>query len=118
MIYNVDHKLVRAVIDVESHGDHSLISKKGAIGLMQIKPKTAKELKIDPYKLEDNIKGGVLYLSKQLNRFNNIDHALAAYVSGPSTVIKHKGIPPYKSTKKYIKKVNEKYNKLIDYNIN
>lgn len=111
-IHNIDPHLVRAIINTESNWRHNIKSKKGAIGIMQIKPITAKELNINPHDLEDNIRGGIMYISKLLNRFEHMDHALAAYNAGPKAVKKYKGVPPYKETKKYVQKVNKIYAQL------
>lgn len=107
--YKVDYKLIKAIMHTESKTKHNSISKKGSIGMMQLQPKTAKELKVDPYNLEDNIKGGTEYLSKQLIKFNNIEHAVAAYNAGTNAVVKHKGVPPYKETRNYVQAVCKQY---------
>jgi len=107
----IDPELIKAVIKVESRFDPYAISKKGARGLMQLMPKTARALGvIDPLDPRDNINGGVKYLKNLLNRFNgNLKLALAAYHAGCGKVSKFKGIPPYKTTQRYVRKVIEHY---------
>ncbi|MEN8265171.1 MAG: lytic transglycosylase domain-containing protein, partial [Nitrospirota bacterium] len=105
-----------------SNWNHKAISKKGAKGLMQLMPSTAKDMNVknlfDP---EENIEGGIRYLRYLLDRFNgDITLTLAAYNSGPTTVRRFKGIPPIKETKQYVKKVLsiEQYYKAITDNQN
>lgn len=82
--YGVDPRLaVEVAIKESGLNPNTPPSSAGAIGIMQLMPKTARELGVDPYDLKDNIKGGVLYLKRQLRRFGRVDHALAAYNWGP-----------------------------------
>lgn len=102
--YNVDPTLVRAVIQVESNFDARCVSKKGARGLMQLIPETAKRYGVrnifDP---DENIGGGVHYLSDLLAMFHNdLSRALAAYNAGENAVLKYAGIPPYSETTTYV----------------
>jgi soluble lytic murein transglycosylase-like protein len=105
--YALDPALVKAVIHAESGFDPSAVSPKGAVGLMQIDPITLRELGIsDPFNPKHNIYGGVRYLRELLDAFAGDNHlAIAAYNAGPSQVLRHNGIPPFKDTKKYISKV-------------
>ncbi len=105
--HQVDPALVKAIIMAESGYNAKAISKKGARGLMQLMPKTAEALGVeDSFNPEDNIYGGVEYFGKLLNRFDgNVELALAAYNAGSRKVRKYRGVPPFKATKYYIKKV-------------
>jgi soluble lytic murein transglycosylase-like protein len=81
------------------------------MGLMQLMPGTAEGLGVsDAYNIEENIRGGTEYLSRQLEVFNNnVDFALAAYNAGPNAVTKYNGIPPYEQTQNYVKLVKKYY---------
>jgi len=105
--YQLEEALVKAVIKVESNYQPRIVSSKGAQGLMQLIPETAKDLKVsNPFDPYENIRGGSEYLRMMLDLFNNdVELALAAYNSGPSTVKRYGGIPPYDETQKYVKKV-------------
>ncbi len=109
--YNVESAMVKAIILAESSYNPKAVSSRGAQGLMQLMPKTAQYLGVkDSFNPKHNIHGGVKYFRKLLDRFdNNYDLALAAYNAGSTKIRKYKGIPPYKETKHYIKKVNNYY---------
>ena len=116
--YDVDPLLIKAVIVAESGFKVNAVSRVGAQGLMQLMPGTAKAMGVkDSFNPEHNIAGGVKYLKKLLDKYNgNVEIALAAYNAGSRNVWKYKGVPPYRETKKYIKKVSalhEKYKKTI-----
>jgi soluble lytic murein transglycosylase-like protein len=103
--------MVQAIIMAESSFNPNAVSKRGAIGLMQLMPNTAKSLGIkDPLNPERNITGGVLYFKKLLKEFHgDVELALAAYNAGSRKVKKYQGVPPFKSTRVYIEKVFEYY---------
>jgi soluble lytic murein transglycosylase-like protein len=105
--YGVDEDLVRAVIRVESANNPNALSGKGAMGLMQLMPQTARMLGVsDAWDPEQNIRGGVKYLSQLSDRFNgDIVKILAGYNAGPSRVDQFNGVPPYKETQNYVRKV-------------
>ncbi len=110
--YRIESSLLKAVIKVESNWNSKAVSHAGAMGLMQLMPGTAYDLKItNPFNPEDNIDGGARYLRYLLDRFDgNLSHALAAYNAGPTRVKRHRGIPPIKETQQYVKRVLAIYN--------
>ena len=109
--YQIDPALVKAIIMAESGYNSKAISKNGAVGLMQLMPETAQELNIeDIFNPKQNIDGGVRYFKQLVDQFNgDIKLALAAYNAGSKTVRQYKGVPPFKETQNYIKKVFEYY---------
>lgn len=106
--HGVDPSLVRAVIHAESNFNPLARSRKGAMGLMQLMPGTAKDMGVsDSADAAQNIEGGVKYLAYLLKRFDgSITMATAAYNAGPGAVEKFRGIPPYEETKTYVFRVN------------
>lgn len=105
--YGLNADLIRAVINVESAGKHDAVSSKGAQGLMQLMPATARQYGVqDPFDPAQNIDGGAKYLSYLFTRYSGDRKlALAAYNAGEGTVDKYGGIPPYAETKDYIRKI-------------
>lgn len=101
----MDPRILEAVAQAESGGNQAAVSPKGAIGVMQLMPGTARGLGVNPYDTEQNILGGGIYLKKQMDRFGSLPLALAAYNAGPGAVEKYGGIPPYKETRQYIANV-------------
>lgn len=109
--YGVDEKLVRSVISVESAWRPDAVSPKGAIGLMQLMPGTAKMLSVDPKDPVQNVEGGVKYLAQLSEKYSgDLEKILAAYNAGPGRVDQYDGIPPFKETEAYVKRVLELYN--------
>jgi soluble lytic murein transglycosylase-like protein len=112
--FAVDPDLVRAVIKVESNYNHVAVSPKGASGLMQLMPGTARDMGVaDPFDPVANIHGGVMYLRRLLDILEgDLPLSLAAYNAGLERVKEKKGIPAIPETRKYIRLVLENYEKL------
>lgn len=106
----MDPSLLRAVVKVESAFDANAISPKGAVGLMQLMPDTARDLGVrNRYNPEQNLRGGAKYLRQLLDQFSSLRLALAAYNAGPGAVGQYGGIPPYAETRQYVHKVLASY---------
>lgn len=110
--YDVDPTLIRAVIQVESNFDPKCVSVKGARGLMQLMPATAKRFGVtDVHDPEQNIRGGVRYLAYLTELFNgDLRRVLAGYNAGEGAVMRYGGIPPYQETSNYVVRALTVYN--------
>jgi soluble lytic murein transglycosylase-like protein len=109
--HQIDPALIKAIIMAESGYNTKAVSKKGAKGLMQLMPGTAQSLGVeDIFNPHQNITGGVQYFKQMVNRFNgDVKLALAAYNAGSRNVRNYNGVPPFKATHSYIKKVFKYY---------
>lgn len=101
--YGVPVNLFLKLVQQESGWNAKAESHKGALGLAQLMPETARRLGVDPHDPKQNLDGGARYLQKQYKRFGSWRLALAAYNAGPEAVAKYGGVPPYKETKNYVK---------------
>ncbi len=111
--HGVDPELVKAVAKTESNFNPRAVSNKGAFGVMQLIPGTAKRFGVtnvwDP---KQNIEGGVKFLKFLMGVFpDNLPHVLAAYNAGENAVVKYRGVPPYEETRAYVRRITQMYNK-------
>lgn len=107
--YSLDPHLLKAIIHVESAFNHKAVSPKGARGLMQLMPATAKDLGVkNAFVPDENIHGGARHLSRLIVKYNgNLRFALAAYNAGEEPVQRYNGVPPYAETQNYVRRVLE-----------
>lgn len=115
----VDPILITAVMKAESGFNINAVSSAGALGAMQLMPKTAIGCGVDINNPLENILGGAIYLAYQLNRFQNwgeyaVTYAVAAYNAGPQAIIDYNGIPPYRETQNYVVEVANNYQNLLN----
>lgn len=110
-LYQLPEPFIRAVVRVESDFNPTVVSRAGAMGLMQLMPKTARSMGVsDPFDARQNILGGARYLRLLANRFKgDLVLTVAAYNAGHGAVEKYKGIPPYKETQRYVRRVLKHY---------
>lgn len=112
-MYNIDPLLVHAIIHVESRYNPFAISPKGAEGLMQLIPATARRMGVsNAFDSRQNIEGGIRYLQQLQTRFDDLRLVLAAYNAGENAVARWGGIPPYAETQEYVYKVGQRYGEL------
>jgi len=111
--HGLDPDLIHSVIRAESAGNPRAVSEKGASGLMQLMPATARNLNVeDVFNPTQNVEGGSRYLRQLLSLYNNdLQLALAAYNAGPDKVAAYKGIPPYAETRQYVSRVIRSFNR-------
>jgi len=108
--YNIDPLLIHAMIEVESGYNPYALSPKGAEGLMQLMPSTARRFGVrNSFNFIDNIAGGVRYMRHLIDLFDDERLAIAAYNAGEQAVLRYRGIPPYPETRKYVELVSGKY---------
>jgi soluble lytic murein transglycosylase-like protein len=107
----VDPRLVDALVRVESAYDPKAVSRRGALGLMQLMPETARRLDVsDPFDPEQNVRGGIREFARLIRRYTgNLALALAAYNAGEGAVERHRGIPPYAETRNYVARIMTLY---------
>src|SRR5437667_2187966 len=109
--HNVDPSLVRAVIKVESNFNPNAVSRKGAMGLMQLMPQTARQLKVvNPFDPAQNVDAGVRHLKRLMENYGgDVKLTLAAYNAGAGAVARSAGIPRFTETRKYVKRITDMY---------
>jgi hypothetical protein len=109
--HHVDPNLVRSIIKVESNFNPHAVSRKGAMGLMQLMPATARDLNVtNPFDVEQNVEAGTKHFKGLLDNFNgDVSKSLAAYNAGAGAVTRHNGVPPYAETRDYVKRITKLY---------
>lgn len=108
----VDPAIALSIARAESGFRHEARSPYGAVGVFQLMPSTARRMGLNPYALNDNIKGGIMYYKKMYNMFGSVELALAAYNAGPGNVKKYNNtIPPFAETKRFVSKIMTDINK-------
>lgn len=109
--HGMDPKLIDALVRVESGYDPNAVSRKGAMGLMQLMPETARRLNVDdPFDPAENVRGGVKEFSRLVSRYSgNLQLALAAYNAGEGAVSRYQGVPPFSETRSYVSKILSLY---------
>lgn len=111
--HGVRQGFIKSIIAAESAGNPEALSNKGAVGLMQLMPETARDLGVDPSVPEQNVDGGTRYLRWLIQRYKNnkngLERAIAAYNAGPGNVDRYRGIPPFRETRAYVKRVMTYY---------
>jgi membrane-bound lytic murein transglycosylase MltF len=108
----VDPAIALSIAKTESGYKHETRSPRGAVGVFQLMPSTARRMGLNPYSLDDNIKGGIMYYKSMYQMFGTMQLAIAAYNAGPGTVKRFRSIPPYRETKRYVAKIMEDYHYL------
>ncbi|MEM8802914.1 MAG: lytic transglycosylase domain-containing protein [Pseudomonadota bacterium] len=103
--YNIPEDLFLRLVTQESGWNPKALSHKGAIGLAQLMPGTAKALRVNPHDPHENLEGGARYLAEQYRTFRSWRLALAAYNAGPAAVEKYNGVPPFKETRGYVQAI-------------
>ena len=111
--HNIDADLLASIVKAESNGQTRAVSRTGAQGLMQLMPGTAREMGVaDSFEPRQNINGGTQYLDALLTHYHdNIALAVAAYNAGPAAVDRYHGVPPYRETQAYVRRVINEFNR-------
>ncbi len=108
----VDPAIALSIARTESGFRHEARSSHGAVGVYQLMPSTARKMGLNPYSLNDNIKGGIMYYKKMYSMFGSVELALAAYNAGPGNVKRYNNaIPPYAETRRFVSKIMTDVNK-------
>ena len=105
----VDPAIALSIARTESGFSHNARSSHGAVGVFQLMPSTARRMGLNPYSLNDNIKGGIMYYKAMYKMFGSVELALAAYNAGPGNVKRYKAVPPYAETRRFVSKIMKDY---------
>lgn len=108
----VDPAITLSIAKVESGFRHEAKSVHGAVGVFQLMPSTARRMGLNPYSLDDNIKGGVMYYKNMYKMFGSMELAIAAYNAGPVMVKRYNAVPPFKETKRFVSSIMSNYHYL------
>lgn len=108
----VDPAITLSIAKSESGFRQEAKSPRGAVGVFQLMPSTARRMGLNPYTLEGNVKGGIMYYKSMYKMFGSVELALAAYNAGPGNVKKYHAIPPFRETKRYVARIMADYNHL------
>ena len=112
MEMGVDPAITLSIAKAESGFKHETRSVHGAVGVFQLMPATARRMGLNPYSLDDNIKGGIMYYKSMYQMFGSMQLAIAAYNAGPGNVKRYKAIPPFKETQRYVSTIMANYHYL------
>ena len=105
----VDPAIALSIARTESGFRHEAKSRHGAVGVFQLMPSTARKMGLNPYLLNDNIRGGIMYYKMMYKMFGSMELALAAYNAGPGNVKRYNAVPPYAETKRFVNKIMTDY---------
>ena len=107
----VDPAIALSIAKTESGFRHEARSAHGAVGVYQLMPSTARKMGLNPYSLNDNIRGGIMYYKMMYKMFGSVELALAAYNAGPGNVKKYNAVPPFAETRRFVSKIMADYNR-------
>lgn len=107
----VDPAIALSIAKTESGFRHEARSAYGAVGVYQLMPSTARKMGLNPYSLNDNIRGGIMYYKMMYKMFGSVELALAAYNAGPGNVKKYNAVPPFAETRRFVSKIMADYNR-------
>lgn len=105
----VDPAITLSIAKTESGFRHEARSSHGAVGVFQLMPSTARRMGLNPYSLDDNIKGGIMYYKSMYKMFGSMELALAAYNAGPGNVKKYRAVPPFSETRRFVARIMTDY---------
>jgi len=105
----VDPAITLSIAKTESGYRHEARSAHGAVGVFQLMPSTARRMGLNPYSLDDNIKGGIMYYKSMYKMFGSMELAIAAYNAGPANVKRYKAVPPFAETRRFVSKIMSDY---------
>ena len=106
----LDPAIALSIARTESGFNHNARSRHGAVGVFQLMPSTARRMGLNPYSLDDNIKGGIMYYKAMYKMFGSVELALAAYNAGPGNVKRYQSVPPFAETRNFVSKIMKDYN--------